>query len=77
MMMERYPNLKEEVGSSIPDYEISSLLDKKTYQVVNCLMCFDVGLSAFSKKIYKKEKKRKEKDCQASYQRADVSSRTE
>jgi len=26
--VERYPNLKEEVGGSIPDYEISSLLDK-------------------------------------------------
>jgi hypothetical protein len=29
MMVEKYPNLKEEVGSSIPDYEISSLLDIK------------------------------------------------
>ena len=29
MMVERYPNLKEEVGGSIPDCEISSLLDKK------------------------------------------------
>ena len=27
--MERYPNLKEEVDSSIPSCEISSLLDKK------------------------------------------------
>ena len=26
MMMERYPNLKEEVGDSIPDFESSSLL---------------------------------------------------
>ena len=25
--MERYPNLKEDDGVSIPDYEISSLLD--------------------------------------------------
>jgi hypothetical protein len=25
MMVERYPNPKEEVGGSIPDYEISSL----------------------------------------------------
>jgi hypothetical protein len=24
---EEYPNLKEEVGGSIPDYEVSSLLD--------------------------------------------------
>ena len=29
MMMERYPNLKEEIGGSIPSCEISSLLDKK------------------------------------------------
>ena len=28
MMVERYPNLKEEVGGSIPGSEISSLLDK-------------------------------------------------
>jgi hypothetical protein len=28
-MMERYPNLKEEVGGSIPGCEISSLLDGK------------------------------------------------
>jgi hypothetical protein len=29
MMVERYPNLKEEVGGSILDCEISSLLDEK------------------------------------------------
>ena len=29
MMVERYPNLKDEVGGSIPGYEISSLLDGK------------------------------------------------
>jgi hypothetical protein len=28
MMVERYPNLKEEVGDLIPGFEISSLLDK-------------------------------------------------
>ena len=28
MVVERYPNLKKEVGSSIPNNEISSLLDK-------------------------------------------------
>jgi hypothetical protein len=28
-MMEGYPNLKEEVGGSIPGYEISSLSDEK------------------------------------------------
>jgi hypothetical protein len=29
MMVERYPNLKEEVGGSFPDCEISSQLDRK------------------------------------------------
>ena len=29
MMVERYPNLKEEGGGSIPNCEISSVLDKK------------------------------------------------
>jgi hypothetical protein len=29
MMVERYPNFKEEVGGSIPGYEMSSLLDEK------------------------------------------------
>jgi hypothetical protein len=28
MMVERYPNFKDEVGGSIPGCEISSLLDK-------------------------------------------------
>ena len=53
--MERYPNLKEEVGGSIPNCEISSLLDKIFCQVVNYLMCFDTGLLAFG--IKKKQKK--------------------
>jgi hypothetical protein len=47
MMMERCPNLKEEVGGSIPDYEISSPLDIKTCQMVNCLMCFGASMLAF------------------------------
>jgi hypothetical protein len=37
MMVERYPNLKEEIGGSIPSWEISSLLDKKICQVVQSL----------------------------------------
>ena len=45
MMVERYPNLKEEVGSSIFGCEISFLLDQKTCQGVNRLMCFDAHLS--------------------------------
>ena len=45
MMMERYPNLKEEVGGSIPDCESSSPLDIK----------LGVGMSTF----YQKKKKEK------------------
>jgi hypothetical protein len=38
-MVERYSNLmEEEVCGSIPGCEISSLLDRKTCQVVNCLL---------------------------------------
>jgi hypothetical protein len=96
MMVERYPNLKEEVGGSIPGREISSpldkklarwsiascalaltcqpflsqkkrlavrfppceissLLDRKLGQVVSCLLCFGIGLSAFCLKKDKKE----------------------
>jgi hypothetical protein len=55
MMVERYPNLKEEVGGSIPDYDISSLLDIKTCQVVNCLLCFGAGLLVFYLKKKRKE----------------------
>ena len=40
MMVERYPNLKKEVCGSIPGHEISSLLDIKSCQVVNYLLCF-------------------------------------
>jgi hypothetical protein len=52
MMVERYPNLKKEVGSS----EISSLLDRITCQVVvNYLLCFGVDMLAF---CLKKEKEK-------------------
>jgi hypothetical protein len=47
MMVEGYPNLKEEVGGSNPGCEISSLLDGKNCQAVNCLSCFGAGMSAF------------------------------
>ena len=56
MMVERYPNIKEGVGGSIPGYETSSLLNKKTCQVVNCLLYFGDGLLAFYNQ--KKEKKK-------------------
>ena len=55
MMVKRYPNLKEEVGGSIPGCEISSLLDRIAGQVVNCLMCFGASVSAFCLKRKKKE----------------------
>ena len=47
MMVERYPNLKEEFGGSNPGCEISFLLDRKTCHEINCLLCFGVGMSAF------------------------------
>ena len=40
-MVERYPNLKQEVGSSIPDDEISSLLDRKKlakWSIASCAL---------------------------------------
>jgi len=51
MMMERYPNLKEEVGGLILSCEISSLLDGKICKVVNCLLCFGVGMWTFCLKV--------------------------
>jgi hypothetical protein len=38
MMVERYPNLKEKVGGSIPGCEISSLLDGKLakWSTISC-----------------------------------------
>ena len=59
MMVERYPNLKEEVGDSIPACEIFSLLDRITCQAVDCLLCSDAGLSAFCRKKEKRKRKRK------------------
>jgi hypothetical protein len=54
--VERYLNVKEEVGSSIPGCEISSLLDRITCQVVvNYLLCFGVDMSAL---CLKKEKEK-------------------
>ena len=56
-MVERYPNLKETVGGSIPGCEISSLLNGKTCQVVNYLfLCSDTDSSTFSLKKKKKPK---------------------
>jgi hypothetical protein len=40
MMVERYPNLKEEVGGSNPSYEISSLPDGELvrWSTVSCAL---------------------------------------
>jgi hypothetical protein len=57
MMVERYPNLKEEVGGSIPDCEISSLLDKKNLlgnQLHHVLWYRPIGL------LSQKEKRNKQ-----------------
>ena len=60
-MVERYPNIKEEVGGLIPGCDISSLLDIKTCEVINCLLCFGARMSAFclKKKQIKKPKTKK------------------
>ena len=46
MTVERYPNLKEEVGSLIPNYEFSSLLDRNLPggQLPHVLWQLHVGL---------------------------------
>jgi len=54
-MVERYPILKEEDGGSIPGYEIFSLVDRITCQVVNCLLCFNADMLAFCLKEKEKE----------------------
>jgi hypothetical protein len=51
MMVERYPDFKEEVGGSISSCEIISLLDIKACQVVNYLLCFGVDMPTFCLKI--------------------------
>jgi hypothetical protein len=55
MVEERYPELKEEVGNSIPGCEISSLLDKITSRVVICLLSTIACRPSVSKKEMKKE----------------------
>ena len=59
MIVERYPNLKEEVGGSIPDCEISSLLDRNLPggQLPPVLWHWLVGLLS-PKKENRKEKKK-------------------
>ena len=60
MMVERYPSLKEEVGSSNPDCEISSLLDEKLvrWSTASCALTLACRPSVSKKKG---KKRRKEK----------------
>jgi hypothetical protein len=53
MMMERYPNLKEEVGGSIPGCEISSLLDKilARWSTASCALALTYQPSISKNKI--------------------------
>ena len=59
-MMERYPNLKEDVGGSIAGCEMSSLLDGNLSggQVSPVLWRWHVGLLSQKGKEKKKKKKR-------------------
>ena len=59
MMVERYPDLKEEGGSSIPGYEISSPLDRINLfcQVVVPRVRFGASLLAFCLETERKKKK--------------------
>ena len=54
MMVERYPNLKEEFGSLIPNYDISSLPNGK-------LAKWSIALLACCLKKKKKEKRNAKK----------------
>ena len=56
--MEKHPNLKEEVGGSIPGFEISSLLDKTLPggQTASCAL----ALACQSSVLKKRKKKRRE-----------------
>ena len=58
-MVDRYSNLKEEVGGLIPSRDISSLLDIKLLRWSTISLCFGVGLTSF---YLKKEKKKKEEE---------------
>ena len=54
VMVERYPNLEEEVGGSIPDCENSSLLDGKLVRwlIVSCALMLACRPSVYKKIIY-------------------------
>jgi hypothetical protein len=58
MMAERYPNLKEKIGGSIPDCEISSLLDGKLakWSTASCALALACRPSVSQKRKKKKKK---------------------
>jgi hypothetical protein len=49
MVVERYPNIKEEVGASNPGYEISSLLDGKLtrWSTASCALACRPSVSKY------------------------------
>ena len=61
MMVERYPNLKEEVGSSFPGCETSSLLAKifARWSTASCALTLTCQPSVSKRKRGKKEEKKK------------------
>jgi hypothetical protein len=56
MMVERYPNLKEEVGSLIPGCEISYVLDEKLVRrsIASCALALAYRLSVSKRKFKNK-----------------------
>ena len=58
MMVERYPNLKEEVGGSIPNCEISSLLDRKLARWSSA--SYALALACRPSGFFKKKNKKKQ-----------------
>jgi hypothetical protein len=62
MMMKRYPNLKKEVGGSIPNCEISSLLDKKKlakWSVASCALALACRSSVSKKQQQQQQQQQK------------------
>jgi hypothetical protein len=58
MMMERYPNLKKEVGGANPNCEISSLLDAKLarWSTTSCVLALACRPSVSNQKKEGKKK---------------------
>ena len=55
VMVERYPNLNEDVGGSIPGCEISSLLDRKLARWSTASCALDLVCRPSASKKEKKE----------------------